>query len=312
MAGKKDQGSSSAALATVEEKKPAAALALAQSDELASVLGDEDLGVTGLEEVDSSDIRLASLIWNFQGLGPDGRQRPKDVFFNTIDESSSEKKRVALLVLHKSRSYAEFVDGSTKRRCTSWDGVTGRVGEGLAGFEPGQERPCAGCPDYEWRTVNGKRGRKCTDVHNVVAVDRETNQPVMLRFKSTSLAPWKNHLNKHFLGRRVVNGKRGNYPLFAFETLLSLKLEKNGNNAYAVPQLERGEVLSAEEIRSHAESAKVFREVYLDREVKAEAEREHGDADPGAGDTSFDVDKFADTDKGGSAAATAANPRNFE
>jgi hypothetical protein len=273
----------------VDEKK---ALATTQSDELAGVLGEDDLGgVTGLEEADASDIKLASLVFNFGGLDAKGDQIPKNRFFNTVDETVKDHVRVALLVLHKSRAWTEFVQGEgTQRRCTSWDNVTGKTQEGT-------ERPCSGCPDYEWRTIEGKRTRRCTDVHNVVAVERETNQPVMIRFKKTSLDPWKSHLNKHFLGRRIVAGKRQNYPLFAFETVISLKLEKNGANAFAVPVLERGEVLSADEIRAHAESAKVFREVYLDREVRAVAERDPSD-ESAPPDTSFNPDEFADPSKG--------------
>lgn len=269
------------ALAVKEET--GTTLALAQSDELAGVL-DGDIEITGLEEVDSSDIKLAALVWNFGGLDRAGDQIPKNRFFNTVDETVSDRKRVALLVLHKSRAWTEFVQGEgTKRRCTSWDGVVGKM-------EDGTERRCAGCPDYEWKTVNGKRGRNCSDVHNVVAIDRETNQPVMVRFKKTSIEPWKSYLNKHFIGRRVVGGKRTNYPLFGFETQLSLRMEKNGANAFAVPVLERGAVLSREEIAQHAESARVFREVYLDREVKQVAEQEH----EAPVDTSFDVDQFAE------------------
>jgi hypothetical protein len=283
MAAKKE------ATALAKDDASGSALALAHGDELAGVLGDDDLGgVTGLEEADSSDIKLASLIWNFGGLDKNGDQIPKNRFFNTVEETISDKKRVALLVLHKSRAWAEFVQGEgTKRRCSSWDGKVGTTDEGV-------DRKCDGCPDYAWRTVDGKRSRRCTDVHNVVAIDRETSQPVMLKFKKTSIDPWKAYLNKYFLGKRTVGTKRVNYPLFAFETRLSLKMEKNGANAYAVPVLERGEVLSVEEIRVHAETARVFREVYLDREVRQVAEQEH-DGGGDVVDASFDVDKFADT-----------------
>lgn len=283
---KKDQQT---ALATTES--PRTALAIAHHDELAGVLGDDDLGgVTGLEEADSSDIRLASLVFNFGGLDKNGDQIPKNRFFNTVEETVTEKAKVALLVLHKSRAWTEFVQGEgTKRRCSSWDGKTGKTDEGV-------ERKCDGCPDYTWRTVDGKRTRRCTDVHNVVGIDRESGQPVMLKFKKTSLDPWKSYLNKFFLGKRVVGGERKNYPLFAFETIVGLKMEKNGANAFAVPVFEKGEVLSGDEIRSHAENARAFREIYLDRVVRQVAEQEHEGAGD-APDTSFDTDKFADDAK---------------
>jgi hypothetical protein len=242
-----------------------------------------DLDLTGLEEADASDFKLASLVFNFGGLDKKtNEQIPKNVFFHTIDETQKRKVRVALLVLHKSNGWSEFVQGEgTKHRCRSWDRVTGTM-------EDGTTRPCAGCPDAEWKTIGGKRTRNCTEIANVVGEDLETNQPVMLRFKKTSIGPWKKYLNQYFLLRRIVNGKRTNYPLFAFETNISLVLEKNGANAYAVPVFERGAVLPREEVVRLAESARAFKDVYLNREVRELAEHDDVVEQGDAPDTSFD------------------------
>lgn len=262
----------------------------------ADILDGMDFGVTGLEEADSSDFRLASILINFGGLVK-GEQVPKTAWFNTLTEKWSKDVEVVLLVLHKSRAWTEFVQGEgTKRRCSSWDRITGTM-------EDGTVRPCQGCPDAHWRMEGGKRTRRCGEVHNVVAMERSSSELVMLRVKKTAMDPWVTFLNKFFLGKRVMNGARTNVPLFAYTTKLSAKMEQNGANAYAVPVFdavldESGKpvVMSREEMQFLAETARGVRELYLDR-VREVAEREEGhDA---AADTSFEFganggDRFAD------------------
>lgn len=269
--------------------------ALARPD----ILGGLDLGVTGLEEADASDFRLASITLNFNGM-IDGEVPPKSVWVNTVTEKTEKTKKLVLLVLHKSRAWTEFVQGEgTKRRCSSWDTVTGTL-------EDGTTRACAGCPDSQWRMENGKRTRRCGDVHNVVAMERDTQELVMLRAKKTAMDPWKGFLNKYFLGKRVVNGARSNVPLFAYETVVSAEMIASKSGNYAVPVFEvvrneKGEpkVLPAEELQFLAETARGVRELYLDR-VREVADGADGhDGAASEGDTSFEYganagDRFAD------------------
>jgi hypothetical protein len=271
--------SETATLAKVENNALATGtLAALSRDELEGMSVD----MTGLEDISADDFRLASLVWNLGGIDEKTNQeRPKTMLFNTLTEESVKSADLALLVLHKSRQWAEFVqDKGTVRRCSSWDNIEGRT-------ESGQVRKCAGCPDYGWqRGPDGKNKRNCGDVHNVVASDLEHGgELVMLRLKKTGLDPWKTYLNKHFLGKRVVNGARTHYPLFTFKTKLSLKLEKNGSNAYALPVFERGEVLSGADIAFCLETARGVQELYLDR-VREVAEST--DSEGGADDTGFD------------------------
>jgi hypothetical protein len=268
----------------------------------ADILGGIDVGVTGLEEADASDFRLASITLNFNGM-IDGEVPPKSVWVNTVTEKTEKTKRLVLLVLHKSRAWTEFVQGEgTKRRCSSWDNVTGTM-------EDGTTRACVGCPDAQWRMENGKRTRRCGDVHNVVAMERDTGELVMLRAKKTAMDPWKAFLNKYFLGKRVVNGARSNIPLFAFETQMSAEMIANKSGNYAVPVFEvvrdeKGEpkVLPVEEIQFLAETARGVRELYLDR-VREVADASDGHDSAATEDTSFEFganggDRFVDASKG--------------
>jgi hypothetical protein len=103
------------------------------------------------------------------------------------------------------------------------------------------------------------------------------------------------YLQKHFIGRRVVNGRPANYPLFAFETRASLKM--SDDKKYALPVLERGGPLSGEAIRLHAENAKAWRDLLSAHAETIERVDAKSVEDVGARnaiDTSFDVSDDAD------------------
>jgi hypothetical protein len=298
MAKAKDQGSAMA----VSEESPAggasALMARGGGDALASVLGDIDVGTTGLEEADASDRRLSALVWNMNATDADGEPIPKNAFFDTVAETTSKKKRLTVLTLHKSNAYQVFVDGQgTVTKCRSWDRVTGEM-------EDGGTRPCHRCPDKEWRRdpSTGKRTRACADVANVVALDWEDGQPKALRFKKTSMRPWQDFLNKHFLGKRLLpNGTRADVPLFAFEVEVSLEMVKGNSGSYATPVFELGRggaPYSRDEILYLAEESKAARS-YLDdvRKVVEKADaHDASDASEGGsgGGTVIDAEDFSD------------------
>ena len=285
MAGKKD------ALAT-KDAAPAAAtdLALVQNDELAN-LGDFDFGTDdGLEEIGAEDIKLPLKVFNMKGMDAAGDPIPPNVFFDTVEETTKKKLDLVLLTLHKTNLWSEFnnAENRTEIKCRSFDRVTGTMADGT-------ERPCQGCPDAQWRTENGKRSRRCGPVYNVFAVERDTKQPCVIRFKRTSLPVIQSHLNKHHIGRRIVNGKRANYPLFAFQVTASLRMSDDGK--YAIPVLERGAVLAKEEIENAAESARFVRETLLPELVKLE-EKEAAtaatDAPSASAGTAYKAEDFND------------------
>ena len=247
-----------------------------------------ELDFTGLEGIGAEDFRLATLVWNVERIDPQSREttcRKKD-FLNTVTEEAKDKVNLVLLVLHKSKVWSEFVDNKKTVHCSSWDGIIGTT-------QTGTQRPCEGCPDAQWTQVNGKPTRRCDDVHNVVASDLNAGGDlVMLRMKSSSLGPWKTFLNKYFLGKRVVQGKRTHYPLFAFPVAITLRMEaKPGVTPYAVPVFsipcdESGKPipLSIDEVQAHADNARGIKELYLDRVRKVADDAEKSSAD----DTGFD------------------------
>lgn len=290
----------SAALATTASTALAPA---GSSDLLADVLGEGNSFATdGLEEIDSSDIKLATYVWNFKGTDAEGEPFSPTVFYDTVLETGQKTVDAVLLTLHKSNEFREFVNEENKSyvRCRSFDRVTGRM-------ENGTERPCAGCPDAEWRMDDkGKRVRNCGPVYNVVGLDRVKQSAFVIRCKKTSLDPLKSYLNKHFLGKRVVGGKRGNYPLFAFATKLSLRM--SDDKKYSIPVFERGDVLSREEMVQASADATFYREHMLPALEKAE--KADVDGEPKT-DTSFNPSEFMDTSGGDVSPAPASGPNLF-
>jgi hypothetical protein len=269
-----------ATLSTAPSDATALAPASNTHDELAA-LGDVQFDNDGLDEIDSTDIRIAAKVFNFKGVDAKGRKIPEDAFYDTVDETVKEQIDAAFLHLHKTNLYSVYDndEGRTRIVCRSFDRETGTMEDGL-------QRPCEGCPDAEWRTENGKRTRNCGPVYNMFAVDRETQLPFVVRFKRTSLPVIKSYLQKHHIGRRIVKGKRENYPLYCFQADLSCKMSDDGK--YALPVLTRGAPLQLDEIKAHAENAKFLREnmfgiLEKTEEVVAASE---------APDTSFDPEKF--------------------
>lgn len=278
------EASTGAALATASQGGGG----LATVDELDGLdLGDD--ADDGLGEVDRDDVRIAALAFNVKRTGKDGRAIPPDVFYNTVDEHAVDHVDAAFLLLNKTNQYARFDNSKNENEtiCRSSDRVTGTMHDGT-------KRPCEGCPDTVWYTNGeGKRACNCAVVYNVFGVDRATEQLFVIRFKKTSLGAIKSHLQKHHIGRRVVGGKRSNYPLYAFGVKLTLKMVGT-KITWAVPVIERTGVLSPDMIRMCAESTKVLHEQVgaiverAEQAVDAASKADHDGAGGGAADTNFD------------------------
>lgn len=260
----------------------------ATHDELAA-LGDVDLGDDGLGQVDREDIRIAAYTLNMKGKGADGRPYPIDAYYNTVDETTKLKVNAAFLHLHKTNMWARYneLERRSDIKCRSYDRVTGTMDSGVT-------RPCEGCPDAQWqRDAEGKRTRNCSPVYNLFAYDRDVQILFVTRYKRTALPVIKTHLQKHHIGRRIVHGKRSNYPLHVFGVELSAKLSDNGN--YAIPVIVRGPVLERAEIEFLGENARTLREqvVPILAHVESSAATSAADAIDAEGDTSFEPAKYA-------------------
>jgi hypothetical protein len=259
------------------------ALATAPRDELADILGDVEIENDGLEELGGEDIKIGVKVANFKGVDEAGDPIPANVFYDTVDETTQKTIDAALLTFHKSNEWREFDKAQNKSvtYCKSFDRVTGEMNDG-------KKRACAGCPDQEWTTdASGKRTRRCGTVYNLIGVERLTQKAFIFRARRTAVDPLKLYLNKHFIGRRVTPKGTGNYPLFAFQTKISLKMETKAGTSWAVPVFERGDVQTREEILACEKNATFYRESLMPVLEKAEAHE--GDAGE-APDTSFDTD----------------------
>lgn len=254
------------------------------TDELATaglvVADDAD---DGLGEASGEDLKIATKVFNMKGLDENGRQIPADTFYDTVDQTTADELDAVLLYLHKTNvySYYDNAEGRTRTVCRSWDRVTGTL------EADGSQRPCAGCSDDQWYTEDGKRRKNCGPVYNVAGLDRRSQMPFWMRFKRTSLPPFKQHLQRHHLGRRVVAGKRLNYPLYAFGVKLRCVMSDDGK--YALPVIERGDVLAQAEFDQCREAAAAIRENVIPLLTASEAQADAAGAGAGGADTSFDT-----------------------
>lgn len=274
------------------------ALATAGGPAELAVLDGLDLASDGLDEVGNEDFKIALKIWNMKGTDAAGDPIPANVFFDTVEESVKKQLRLVFLTLHKSKAWQAFDETSKKMKtyCRSNDRVMGIM-------ENGTERPCANCPDAQWRSVEGgKRKRNCSDVYSAVALDLDTNQPCTLRFKKTSLPVIQSHLQKHHIGKRISQGKRENVPFFYYQVNASLKMVGD-TTKYAVPVLERGEAITdPARLQQLASEAQFFREHILPIMEKL-AEKDTGEdvdaAGPAGDDASFEFGANAGGGAGG-------------
>lgn len=290
------------------KKNEGAALAVppqTEDENSLAMLDDFEFEVNGLEEVDAEDLRFAVKVWNMRSRKPDGKGLFQvDEFFDTLTEQTTRELRCVFVTLHKTNDFAYFDNNTqeTVRVCTSYDRVEGtmRTTHPQSGQPEGTVRKCETCPDAEWRKVDGKNVRNCAPVYGVIGIELdEADQPLspfMIRFKKTSLAPFKNHLQKHHIKRRrdPKSGKMVDVPLFAFATKIRLEADEGGQ--FAVPIIERGDVVPRELLVQLAEQAKSFREMATDVTRAAEKKESQHHTDDAVETTGQSVraDDFAD------------------
>jgi hypothetical protein len=266
----------------------AAELAL---DPLAAVLQEGDvIEETGTEELVGT-ARIPRFAFNLSTITDEnGVAKPvlKTVFVQTVSGQVKEKLSLQVITVHVSREWKERVDGKSVRRCSSWDARIGRM-------ENGEERPCAGCPDYAWaKDANGKNKRNCGDVQNVVCADLETSDVAILAVKKTALRPWRDYYSKHFAKQRSVRDpktgmmRRVDLPFFARETIVTLRLVTKNSESWAEPVFQVGPVLSREHVLTGAQMVRDYRETFLQAASVIDHVAESADEGGGAGDSSFD------------------------
>lgn len=252
-------------------------------DAIAEAYGDEvPFDVTGTEEMGAADVRLAT--WALNTKGTDNVVTRPNEFLNTVTEEVKPKLRLAILTNHKTRQWRENVDNQPVTRCRSWDGVTGEM-------EDGKQRQCDGCPDYEWKTDPNtkKRSRRCGDVYNLVAIDRESGEIGVLRVKKAATKKVREFYQRYFHKKRRVTITDQNtnkpktvvrdYPFFAFETVVGATMMKGDGFVWAEPTFELGGLLPKDELLAYRDLAVSFLEEQNDRLRATVAHADASDVD---------------------------------
>lgn len=289
---------------SVPPPAPLAPAASAPTTALAVVSGDDDAlaaleaaGIAeensaGLDEFGANDFRTPLMQFNIKGkTTPDGQKITQDVWHDSIEKKIHHKLDFALLEIHKSNLYEVYDKKEERNRivCSSFDRITGTLADS------GKARPCKGCPDARWTTVDGKRSRNCSEVWQAACLSTDEGKVFAIRFKRTSLDPIRNYLQAyHYNKRPLPGGKRGHIPLFTYRVSAQLEMHKSGN--YALPVLTRGPVFPSGDLRILAETAAAVRET-LEQRLRA-ADESAGDE----GNTDFDTtayDAESEAERGG-------------
>ena len=296
MAKAKPPADTTAASDPAPDVPTSALVRVPSSDEASTLAALADAGIElggddGLSEVALGDLRTPKQIFNLSRA--DGVQRiTKDQFLNTVTRAVSDRLELVLLDMHKTHLYEVYDGNRNVKYCTSFDRVTG-IWQAETGLPLGTERPCKGCPDQVWRTVqdaqSGKKRRMqpCCEVWNVAAFDMQAQEVVMLAFKKTSLGAIKTYVQTHHVNRLVVPGRRpSNIPLCVYRVDVSLEMDKSGN--HAVPKFGQPSRLSTSDMRMMHETALGVRETFAQRLQAADESARH-DVAADDGDTSFDT-----------------------
>jgi hypothetical protein len=294
---KNDKAAPTQAGLALAPTEPTSALAQPMAvDDLLAVAGLDNISMpeTGFGEYTAADLKIPALVFNAKGMNAQDEEVRSTEFLHTVSRQTRKSLRLTVIGVHKSNAWTEFDQdtGKTNVRCESWDTVTGTMADGST-------RACKGCSDAEWKNINGKRTKRCANVDNVAVVDRDTAELSMMRFKKTSLRPWRDFLQKFFLGKRPMPGKPPvDYPGFIFETHVKLELAKGAKVPYALPVFDvardaagKPVILPRAEIELYAQMALGMREQLADMRESARA-ADAATSEENAHDASFD---FADT-----------------
>lgn len=270
------------------------------ADELAGIDFDQlNIEDDGLGEFTPDDIKLGVWAWNAKQTDKQGNPIPKNIFFNTLTEETARELDVVLIKLHKTNQWTEYNDEAARNeiRCSSFDQVTGTL-------DDGRQRPCLNCPDAKWQQLTDskgkvKRGRKCGPVWMVYLVELSQLQPGLIKFRRTGLTPVQNHLNRYHYGQRKTRDKNGkihfgNYPLYSFACKLTLRM--SDSKEYAIPVLEKGQVVPLSLMQMGNDTALYVNSVLLKNLAKINEADAHiatvVESDGADGDTSFDTTKM--------------------
>lgn len=258
-------------------------------------LGALDLDDTGLEEMDQSDIKLPTKSLNMKGKDREGEEIAKSKFYDTVDETQKPRLRAVFIHSHKTNVWSLFdqAEGRNKIICRSDDLTTGtmRTDDGEV------KRPCLNCPDTKWRKETDSQGkernvRNCNLVQNVVSYDLDDEKLFTIRFKKGASKNFLAHLNKHHFNKGKAAGlKTPHIPLYIFE--VSLRGELSDDGTHALPVIERGPVLTKEQVAFMADGLRGLKDHLASIARSAD---EFGEASETPPDTSFNAGDFGGGD----------------
>ena len=310
----------------------------------------EVLGADGLGDASAEDFRIG--FWVFNVLNrevelDDGSKvkTRRDQWWNTLTNRVADAIEGVFVGFRKTHDFSRFnkKTNETERFCRSNDRVMGTAlrefsykatdgkgAEHMVTVKQGEQRPCDGCPQQEWRSVKdpetgeARNVRDCAMVRNLVFFDTERNEPGVIRFKKSSARAVVDWLSRYYIGkykrmvpkvdprtRRLILDAQGkaikvpqwrNWPLYSFVWSLHLILDKGGN--FAIPDFRKLRIVTKDEVMNWKGQAQFIAE--MSQRVVEEADKQETAAGVGAEDEArggAGVGGFDDPDAGAQSAA---------
>ncbi|MEG0728188.1 MAG: hypothetical protein RR420_01060 [Anaerovoracaceae bacterium] len=152
-----------------------------------------DTGVTGLETIDASDIKMPK-IKLLQPTSPEVQKSKGKIlagqFYNTVTQAVTDEVEVVFLAIEKTRVMfpTPFKRGE-EALCKSYDAVHGQgCGSGV----------CAKCDYSNWdkAKADGKNKPDCNMGYVWIGVDAHTNEPFRMIMSGAAVAETKDFLSK--------------------------------------------------------------------------------------------------------------------
>lgn len=247
----------------------------ASLEDIQKMLMEQDLGISGLEGLNASDIKMPK----FKLLQPTSREvtlsggkLQAGTYYNTVTGETKPQLEAIFLSVGKTRvRWAKPFKHGQPALCRSFDA---EVGEPLEG---GSLR-CATCKYGMWKNNEKDNRPECGLSYAIIGqtdYDGEAPMPFRIIFAGTSVSRAKDFFTK------VLSTKK--LPLFAYRVILSSKLESNEQGAYFVSEfafktfkdkngVDQPLGPSLEQIGQLADAAKSLRAIYETEIVRSDVE----------------------------------------
>ncbi len=219
----------------------------------------EDLGETGLEDYDQSEVgipRLNIMQPNSKAV-VEGIARPGDILCTSTNKVL--ERPVNLIIYRRTYGASLFRKGQGLV-CRSDDGITSRDGASCL------QCPFDECWSRRWRV--GEEPPKCkATIDFIVALEEEPSEIYMLTMKSASFKVGKNIVKEHIKKYGIKT------PLWCLRFKFDTVMEERDDTRFFLPKITEEEAFSKKAVLEHKPVFSKIMEIYRSKNLQLEAKK---------------------------------------